>query len=164
MKKTILLLATLSLNIAFAQDMDPRQAELRGHLDGIIARGQPVTCLESQAEVDESKVNGVFNQEVSYSLSTEEGYSEEGNEYYLVFTNILNNEKWNYFMAFENYNGAPMGKLEVKEEANKVIYTHTFNGYRTSKLILTVVDGKPVELLKKNVAAGYVVQKTVCAL
>ena len=157
MKNLILLLSIVSLS-AFAQT---GEEALRSHLDNLV--GKTIACKETKIQTMDSTEESYINKLMNYSFSIEPG-SEYENEFYLVMTDAASKKSWNYMVAYEEFNGSPLGSLVVSERGVDKIFTHTFYGYSKSELVLMTTSGVAKELTIKTSVMNYVVQKMVCPL
>ena len=159
MKHLLLLSCLISLPL-FAQTSEELQKEFRFLADTIVE--SPVKCLETRAELDNSNQGAYVDREVKYDLEIEEGYDYE-NEFFIHFNNPASSFK--AFVAYEDFNGSPMGKVEVvKDDGVTKEYRHTFYGFTPSYTSIVTKNNRPIELIYKAVSGYYVVQKVSCSL
>lgn len=154
-----LVILALGLNVAFAQDSEVPREEFKFFVEAVAAQSSKAAleCSELKVEHDTRKVN--------YVLTTTPG-SDYENEYYINFSEVGASNNWNSFIAYEDFNGSPMGSLEKKEvEAGTVDYIHTFNGYYTSQTTIRVINGLPTNLkFETIIPLGYKIMKLNCPI
>lgn len=154
-----LAILALGLNFAYAQDSQEARTEFRSYIEAAAAAStvKPLDCSELKVEHDTRKVQ--------YVLSTTPG-SEYENEYYISFSEVGAANTWNSLIAYEDFNGSPMGGLDKREvSANTVDYVHTFKGYYTSETTVRVVDGVAISLKYETIIPlGYKIMKLNCPL
>jgi hypothetical protein len=136
-----LLVLLMTSTVTYAQD---DRAEFRALLEKITA---PVECTELRVEHDTRKVQ--------YTLSTTQG-TDYDSEFYLNFLEE-NASPWKAFIAYEDFNGTPMGSLEKKSIDEKTThFVHTFYGYYPSTLTLTASNGIARKLkYETTIPLGY---------